>query len=228
MSSPPVQELLPLGGPPEDGAIGVIEAWVHATARHPVIGVDEAGRGPLAGPVVAAAVCLPHDLPEALADLNDSKQLTERRREALFAVIEQVALAWGVSTVDAARIDAINILEATREAMRDAVDQAVAKLGRSPRALLVDGHLALPGWPGEQWPLVKGDGRSLNIAAASILAKVTRDRQMVAAAARWPGYGFERHKGYGTLAHRRALGRLGPSPIHRASFKYRAIVDEPG
>lgn len=220
--------MLPLGGPPEDGAIGAIEAWLASTARHPAIGVDEAGRGPLAGPVVAAAVSLPAEIPPSLATLNDSKQLTERRREALFDVVQAVALGYGIAAVDAERIDAINILEATREAMRTAVDQAVAMLGRPPATLLVDGHLPLPGWSGEQWPLVKGDGRSLNIAAASILAKVTRDRAMVAAAERWPGYGFERHKGYGTIAHRRALGRLGPCPLHRRSFKYRPVVDEQG
>lgn len=196
-----------------------------ATRRHPAIGIDEAGRGPLAGPVSAAAVCLPATLPPELDALNDSKQLSEAARERLFEPIRAVALGYGVVLIDAAHIDAINILEATREAMRQALDAAIKGLGAPPRTILVDGHLPLPGWSGEQWPLVKGDGRSLNIAAASVLAKVTRDRFMVQAAERWPQYGFERHKGYGTKAHRRALTRHGPCPLHRRSFKYTPVND---
>jgi ribonuclease HII len=213
----------PVGGPPAAGPIGAIEAWLQATGHVPSIGVDEAGRGPLAGPVVAAAVCLPASLPPTLGELDDSKKLSESTRERLFDVIRQHAVAWGVGISSAARIDAINILEATREAMRDAIEQAQARLGRSPAALLVDGNLALPGWTGLQWPLVKGDSRSLQIAAASVLAKVTRDRLMVELDARHPGYGFARHKGYGTLAHRRALMRLGPCAEHRQSFQWREV-----
>ena len=225
--SKPVQATLALGEPPPTGEIGSIEIWLDATGRRPALGIDEAGRGPLAGPVTAAAVCLPARLPPILSALNDSKKLTEAQRERLFEPIQSVALAFGIASIDAPRIDVINILEATREAMRQAAHAAVAMLGRAPATLLVDGNLLLPGWVGEQWALIKGDGRSLNVAAASVLAKVTRDRMMVDAAKTWPVYGFERHKGYGTLAHRRALGLHGPCPLHRRSFKYRPIPPEP-
>lgn len=209
--------------PPRQGAIGAIEHWLTASGRDPALGVDEAGRGPLAGPVVAAAVCLPPILPAVLADLNDSKKLSEITRERLYGALLEHAIAWGVGVIEAPRIDAINILEATREAMRAAADIACRTLGGPPRALLVDGNLRLPGWVGPQWALVKGDGRSLQIAAASVLAKVTRDRLMVQLEARYPGYGFARHKGYGTVEHRRALSRLGPCPEHRRSFRWNAL-----
>lgn len=222
-----MQATLALGGPPGEGDIGSIEVWLDATGRRPALGIDEAGRGPLAGPVTAAAVCLPSFLPASLATLNDSKKLSEAQRERLFEPIQACALAFGIASVDAPRIDVINILEATREAMLLAAQAAVAMLGRAPATLLVDGNLRLPGWVGEQWALVKGDGRSVNIAAASVLAKVTRDRMMVAAARTWPVYGFERHKGYGTLAHRQALGLHGPCALHRRSFKYRPVPPEP-
>lgn len=225
--SKPTQATLDLGEPPRDGDIGSIEVWLDATGRRPALGIDEAGRGPLAGPVTAAAVCLPAVLPASLSALNDSKKLTEAQRERLFAPIQTIALGFGIASVDAARIDEINILEATREAMRQAALAASAMLGRAPATLLVDGNMPLPGWQGEQWALVKGDGRSVNIAAASVLAKVTRDRMMIAAAQTWPAYGFERHKGYGTVAHRRALGEHGPCPLHRRSFKYRPIPSAP-
>jgi len=127
-----------------------------------------------------------------------------------------------VGRVSPARIDAINILEATREAWRESVRIAIRRLGARPRALLVDGHLPVPGYAGEQWPLVKGDGRSLNIAAASVIAKVTRDRLLQIYDRQHPGYGFAQHKGYGTLAHRRALVHLGPCAIHRRSFNWTA------
>ncbi|MGK0362366.1 MAG: ribonuclease HII [Bradymonadia bacterium] len=222
-----MQATLAFGEPPSEGDIGSIEVWLDATGRRPALGIDEAGRGPLAGPVTAAAVCLPSLLPASLATLNDSKKLSEAQRERLFEPIQACALAFGIASVDAPRIDVINILEATREAMRLAAQAAVAMLGRAPATLLVDGNLRLPGWVGEQWALVKGDGRSVNIAAASVLAKVTRDRMMVAAARTWPVYGFERHKGYGTLAHRQALGLHGPCSLHRRSFKYRPVPPEP-
>ncbi|MCA9525702.1 MAG: ribonuclease HII [Myxococcales bacterium] len=210
---------------PPDGPLGAIEGWLTSTGRRPALGVDEVGRGPLAGPVVAAAVVLPPEIPSDLADLNDSKQLSEATRERLFDALQVHALAIGVGEVDAAGIDAINILQATRVAMRQAIDQAVAALGRPPAALLVDGHLRLPGWSGPQWALVKGDGRSLHIAAASVIAKVIRDRFMAAQDALYPVYGFGRHKGYGTKEHRAALAAHGPCPLHRASFRWTPPAD---
>lgn len=214
-------ELFPI--PPRDAPIGAIEEWAASTDRYPLMGVDEAGRGPLAGPVVAAAVCLPRGpLPEALAGLDDSKKLTAAVRARLVPAIARHALAVGVGRAEADEIDRINILEATRVAMRRAIAIARARLGSAPRALLVDGHLPLPDYEGEQWPLVKGDGRSHNIAAASVVAKVVRDRIMQVHDRRYPGYGFSGHKGYGTRAHRAALARLGPSPIHRRSFRWTA------
>lgn len=212
-------ELFPL--PPRDAPIGAIEQWAHDTRRHPLMGVDEAGRGPLAGPVVAAAVVLPPGpLPPALARLDDSKRLTAAVREHLVPHIAAHALAVGVGRAEADEIDRINILEATREAMRRAIGVATRRLRRPPAALLVDGHLPLPRHPGEQWPLVKGDGRSFNIAAASVIAKVVRDRIMITHHRRHPHYGFDAHKGYGTLAHRAALAAHGPSPVHRRSFRW--------
>ena len=214
-------ELFPL--PPRDAPIGAVEQWAASTDRYPLMGVDEAGRGPLAGPVVTAAVCLPAGpLPTALAALDDSKKLTAAVRARLMPAIAEHALAVGVGRAEADEIDRINILEATRAAMRRAVSIARERLGRAPAALLVDGHLPIPGYVDEQWPLVKGDGRSFNIAAASVIAKVVRDRIMELHDRRFPGYGFAQHKGYGTRAHRSALVRLGPSPVHRRSFKWKA------
>jgi len=175
-------------------------------------GVDEAGRGPLAGDVVAAAVIL--DPARSLAGLADSKKLSEARREALFAQIVDTSLAWAVGRASPAEIDAINILQATLLAMQ----RAVQALPVAPAEVWVDGN-RLPRW---QWParaLVKGDARVAEISAASIVAKVTRDRDMLALERRFPGYGFVRHKGYPTQAHREALARLGPSPAHRRSFR---------
>ncbi len=166
-------------GPPRDAVIGAVESWALSTGRELLLGVDEAGRGPLAGPVVAAAVALPAGpTPPELAELDDSKRLTHETRRRLAKVVARYALAIGVGCVEPLRIDEINILEATREAWCDAVRIAIRRLGAQPRALLVDGNLPVPGYEGEQWPLVKGDGRSLNIAAASVIAKVTRDRLM--------------------------------------------------
>jgi len=177
-----------------------------------VCGVDEAGRGPLAGPVVAAAVILYADkLPEGL---NDSKKLSARRRDALFEALHTVADI-GIGEANVEEIDRLNILQATLLAMQRAV-----KALPSPNTLclaLVDGNQRAP-LPCPQQTLVGGDARCLSIAAASIIAKVTRDRYMQAAAIDYPGYGFERHAGYGTAAHLEALERLGPTPLHRRSF----------
>jgi ribonuclease HII len=188
--------------------------WARGYGR--VAGLDEAGRGAWAGPVVAAAVILPPDDPDLLRHLDgvrDSKQLAAGRREALLAVIVEHALAWGVGFVPPAEIDALGIVPATRRAM------ALALQALSPPAeyLLIDyvslQDLALP-----QQSLPKGDTRVLSIAAASIVAKVSRDRMMVELDARLPGYGFARHKGYGTALHQAMLTALGPSSAHRRSF----------
>lgn len=188
--------------------------WRHG---YQVIGVDEAGRGPLAGPVVAAACILPDDV--ELPEVNDSKKLSEKKREAAFERIRRSALGWGVGIVDAGRIDQINILRATFEAMARAVEEARAMAADGGRpALLVDGNQRLPSWQGDQRPVVGGDRRSLSIAAASILAKVTRDRLMVEYDALYPAYGFARHKGYAAREHLEAIDRHGPSPIHRITF----------
>ncbi len=181
-----------------------------------IAGLDEAGRGAWAGPVVAAAVVLPlgrPDLAQALSGVRDSKQCTPRQRDQLFGRIRDVALAVGVGSVLPGRVDAIGIVPATREAMV----QAVGRLGVAPDALLIDA-LRLPSLPLPQRPLIKGDARSLSIAAASIVAKVTRDRMMVSLDARYGGYGMARHKGYGTRQHQQALALLGPSPVHRLSY----------
>ena len=183
--------------------------------RH-VAGLDEAGRGSWAGPVVAAAVILPPNQPELaqyLSGVRDSKMLTATRREMLLEVIEQHALAWGVGAVPPREIDARGIVPATREAMSLALEAL------SPPAdyLLID-YLSLPDQPLPQVSLPKGDARILSIAAASIVAKVSRDRMMVDLDARYPGYGFGQHKGYGTPQHQAALARFGPSAVHRFSF----------
>ena len=195
------------------------ERALHATGMTRLAGVDEAGRGPLAGPVVAAAVGFPTEwlsrgLPAGLRGLNDSKQLTEAQRERFFELLlSDPSVVSGIACVEADVIDAIDILQATHRAMNQALRRLVPRAGHA----LVDGlrvkTLELP-----QTPLVKGDSLSYSIAAASVLAKVTRDRIMTEADARWPGYGFARHKGYPTAAHLAALAALGPCPIHRRSF----------
>lgn len=176
-----------------------------------VCGIDEAGRGPLAGPVAAGAVILPKDC--RILYLNDSKKLSEKRREELFEEIKEKAAAWSVGIVSPARIDDINILQATYEAMGD----AVGRLGVTPDVLLNDA-VTIPGLPMKQVPIIKGDAKSLSIAAASVLAKVTRDHMMAEYEEMFPGYGFAKHKGYGTAAHIQAIRELGPCPIHRRSF----------
>jgi ribonuclease HII len=182
-------------------------------------GVDEAGRGPLAGPVVAAAVILPRawvqeGMPEGWGDLNDSKQLSESRREEFFVgLTSHPEVRFSIASVEPGVIDVINILQATHRAM----NAALAGLGDDVEHALVDGRpvrtLRLP-----QTALVKGDSLSYSIAAASVLAKVTRDRVLREADAQWPGYGFAAHKGYPTPEHLEAVSRLGPCPIHRLSF----------
>ena len=176
-----------------------------------ICGIDEVGRGPLAGPVVAGAVILPVDCD--ILYLNDSKQLTEKKREELYDVIMEKALAAEVGFVSPKRIDEINILNATYEAMRKAIE----KLDPRPDILLNDA-VTIPGITIKQVPIIKGDAKSISIAAASIIAKVTRDRLMVKYDAVYPEYGFAANKGYGAKAHMDALRRLGPTPIHRRSF----------
>ena len=176
-----------------------------------ICGIDEAGRGPLAGPVVAGACILPRDLD--IYYLNDSKKLSEKRREELYDVIREKAIAWGVGIVDQTVIDEINILQATYLAMRT----AVKALGVVPGMLLNDA-VTIPGMDIPQLPIIKGDAKSVSIAAASILAKVTRDRIMLEYDRIYPGYGFAKHKGYGTAEHISAIKTIGPCEIHRRTF----------
>ncbi len=184
-----------------------------------VAGVDEAGRGPLAGPVVAAAVIFPcawlkADFDERLRGLNDSKQLTERQREEFFAILTSNSkIRYAIAGVDAEAIDRINILQATHRAM----NEALAQLRPQPGHVLVDGR-PVKSMSQPNTALVKGDARSYSIAAASVLAKVTRDRMMLEYDAQFAGYGFAEHKGYGTPQHLAALAERGPCPIHRRSF----------
>jgi ribonuclease HII len=193
------------------------ELWSRGVTR--VAGVDEAGRGPLAGPVVAAAVVFPAagleiGIDKRLRELKDSKQLTQRQREDFFTILTSDSkIRYAIAVVDAATIDRINILQATHRAM----NAALARLHPQPQHVLVDGRpvksMSLP-----NTALVKGDARSYSIAAASVLAKVTRDRMMQDFDARFPGYGFAEHKGYGTPQHLAAIAERGACPIHRRSF----------
>ena len=194
----------------------MIELWsieneIYDSGVSLLCGVDEAGRGPLAGPVCAAAVILPRGI--EITGLNDSKKLSEKHREELYDVICKEAISYGIAFADVAEIETLNILEATFVAM----NRAIAKLSPVPELALIDGNRA----EGISLParaVVKGDGRCADIAAASILAKVTRDRYMLKMAEKYPEYHFEKHKGYGTKAHYEALREYGPSPIHRMSF----------
>lgn len=196
--------------------LDVSPLWFEERARRNgyrlVAGVDEAGRGPLAGPVVAAAVILPETF--ELPGLTDSKQLSAHKREALYPLIRSQAVAVGVGISDAATIDELNILQATLRAMR----QAVERLASPADYLLIDGISAVP-MPLRQQTIKQGDARSLSIAAASVIAKVVRDRLMVIYDRKYPGYGLAGHKGYGSAAHLAAIARLGPSPLHRLSFR---------
>ena len=178
---------------------------------HPICGVDEAGRGPLAGPVCAAAVILPEHL--QIPGLTDSKKLTDKKRRELFPIIQEQAIAYGIGLASESEIDEINILQATFLAMGRALEQ----LSVRPEIALIDGNRETDfGLPVKT--VVKGDSLSANIAAASILAKVTRDNLMLELAQQYPEYGFDIHKGYGTKAHYEALRTYGPCPIHRRSF----------
>lgn len=176
-----------------------------------ICGIDEVGRGPLAGPVVAGAVILPGDC--QILYLNDSKQLSEKKREALYDIIMEKAVATGIGIIPPARIDEINILQATYEAMREAINNLQVK----PDILLNDA-VTIPKVAISQVPIIKGDAKSISIAAASIIAKVTRDRLMVQYDSIMPEYGFASHKGYGAKTHIEALQLYGPSPIHRKTF----------
>lgn len=188
-----------------------LENEIYAEGFSLICGVDEAGRGPLAGPVYAAAVILPRDA--AIEGLNDSKKLTEKKREALFDVITERALTYGIASASVEEIEKLNILNATFLAMNRAID----KLDPIPELALIDGNrstgIAMP-----SRCVVKGDSRCADIAAASILAKVSRDRYMLTLAKKYPQYHFEQHKGYGTKLHYEALREYGPSPEHRPSF----------
>ena len=194
----------------------MIELWtleneIYAGGVKLLCGVDEAGRGPLAGPVCAAAVILPQNC--EIQGLNDSKKLSEKKREALFDVICASAVSYGIAFATVEEIEEYNILGATFMAM----NRAIARLDRVPELALIDGNRNT----GIQIPsrcVIGGDGKCADIAAASVLAKVTRDRYMLQMAELYPQYGFEKHKGYGTKAHYEAIREYGPSPIHRPSF----------
>lgn len=195
-----------------------IETTVYQeTGLSTIAGIDEAGRGALAGPVAAAAVILPPDagnLTKVLCEVDDSKRLAPATRERLFDLVRENALAYGISLVAAGVVDEIGIVPATKQAMAT----AVAQLQPAADYLLIDGPIRLATLPLPQQPVIRGDALCLSIAAASILAKVARDRYMVELDARYPQYGFARHKGYGTPQHLAALAAHGPSPVHRRSF----------
>lgn len=196
----------------EDARLYEMLSYERKYEKYPhICGIDEAGRGPLAGPVVAGAVILPKGC--TIRYLNDSKQLSEKMREQLYDEIMEKAVAVGVGMASPARINEINILQATYEAMRE----AIGKLSVKPDILLNDA-VRIPDVVTEQVPIIKGDAKSLSIAAASVIAKVTRDRLMREYDKIMPEYGFASHKGYGAAAHIEALRKYGPSPIHRATF----------
>lgn len=176
-----------------------------------IAGIDEVGRGPFAGPVMTAAVILPKDC--EILYLNDSKKLSEKKREELFPEIMEKAIAIGIGSATPEEIDEINILQATYKAMRE----AISKLNPQPELMLNDA-VTIPGVNIRQVPIIKGDAKSVSIAAASVIAKVTRDRLMCEYDKMYPGYGFASNKGYGSAEHIEALQKLGPCPIHRKSF----------
>lgn len=184
-----------------------------------ICGIDEVGRGPLAGPVVAGAVILPEDC--SILYINDSKKLSEKKREELYEIIMEEAVAVGLGYVGPQRIDEINILQATYEAMRDAIRELKAE-----PAVLLNDAVTIPGIDIRQVPIIKGDAKSISIAAASIIAKVTRDRLMRQYDELLPEYGFADNKGYGSKDHIEALKKYGPSPIHRNSFIKNFVIDK--
>ena len=187
-----------------------------------VLGVDEAGRGPLAGIVVAGAVIIPEYFSE-LYEINDSKKLTEKKREKLFEIIIEKCIV-GIGISDEKEIDEVNILNATFSAMRKAISQVTEKAEFD--VVLVDGNHKIKGYMGKQEEVIKGDAKSLSIAAASIVAKVTRDRMMLEVDKEFPEYGFAKHKGYGTKLHREILLEKGPCKYHRKSFLKKILGDE--
>ena len=189
----------------------LLENEIYASGVSCLCGVDEAGRGPLAGPVCAAAVMLPRSLD--IPGLNDSKKLTEKKREELYGIICAGAVCYGVAFADVEEIERLNILNATFLAM----NRAIAQLSVPPQLALIDGNRD-SGIEAPSRCIVKGDALCADIAAASVLAKVTRDRYMTALASEYPQYGFEKHKGYGTKQHYAAIREFGPSPAHRMSF----------
>ena len=189
----------------------LIENEYYEQGVQTICGVDEAGRGPLAGPVCAAAVILPRGL--EIEGLNDSKKLTDKRRRELFDVIIEQAAAYGIAYASEKEIDEINILQATYEAMQE----AISRLSVKPAVFLNDA-VTIPGIAGKQIPIIKGDAKSASIAAASIVAKVTRDRYMIQMEEKYPGYSFAENKGYGSAAHIQGIKEFGLCPIHRRSF----------
>jgi len=196
-----------------------IEKELWSQGNKIIIGVDEAGRGPWAGPVIAAAVFLPYVKQESLflTALADSKQISPQKREELFNLIKAEG-QYGLGAASPYLIDKLNILGATFRAMNMAIENLVLKLGKKIDCVLIDGNLKIPGLPYIQKTIVKGDGSERLIAAASIIAKVTRDRIMIALNKKYPQYGFAQHKGYGTIEHRLNLSKFGICPIHRKSF----------
>jgi ribonuclease HII len=211
--------------PPE---IGEVEERLRARGVTTIVGVDEAGRGPLAGPVVAGAYWLDlrEPFPTPVDKLDDSKKLTEPLREEYFDALCPPKHRFAVASSSASIVDEINVLQATFRAMHQAVSELVEAMGQTPDRVLVDGNMTIPKGLWDQQAIVKGDGRSFAIAAASILAKVTRDRFMRQAHRRWSQYGFDSHKGYGTAQHREALRKYGPCELHRRSFGGVVIDDE--
>lgn len=204
---------------------GEIERSLAKQGVRTLLGVDEAGRGALFGPVYAGAVVLP--APEFIPPgIRDSKQLAPRQREGLEVAILAAARAWAVGKSTAAEVDAMGILPATFLAMRRAIELCLARLDQAVDLVLVDGPLPIRDFVGPQKPVVKGDSRSLHIAAASILAKVGRDREVMELHQKWPQYGLLRHKGYGTAAHYEAISMYGLTPDHRRSFCHCVVSPE--
>lgn len=197
----------------------MIEAALHAAGFSPIVGVDEAGRGSCAGPITIAACILPEELPEQLAGLDDSKKLTPLRRARLYPLIQELAVSWSIVHISAADIDKFGIQHANISGMR----RAVANLDSPAHYALIDGF-GVPGLVQPQLPIIGGDAAARCISAASILAKHSRDQLMIEYAEKYPEYGFEGHKGYGTKVHLAAVRRHGGSPIHRYSYANVALA----